>query len=66
MSDTRPQATTAMVGIVLGNYRVIGELSSGGMGTVFRAQHELLGRAAAVKVLDFDLPRRKPTAESSP
>jgi len=44
-----------MVGEVLGNYRVIGELSRGGMGTVYRAQHELLGRSAAVKLLRPEL-----------
>ncbi len=44
-----------MVGEVLGNYRVISELTSGGMGTVYRAQHELLGRSAAVKLLRPEL-----------
>jgi len=55
MSDTRPQATVSMVGQVLGSYRLIGELSSGGMGTIYRAQHELLGRSAAVKLLRAEL-----------
>ena len=55
MSETRPQATASMVGEVLGSYRVISELNTGGMGTVYRAQHELLGRAAAVKVLRAEL-----------
>ena len=55
MSDTRPQTTASMVGMVLGNYRVISELSSGGMGMVFRAEHQLLGRPAAVKVLRPEL-----------
>jgi serine/threonine-protein kinase len=40
-----------MVGMVLGSYRITGELARGGMGTVYRAQHELLGRPAAVKLL---------------
>jgi serine/threonine protein kinase len=44
-----------MVGEVLGNYRVISELTSGGMGTLYRAQHELLGRSAAVKLLRPEL-----------
>jgi len=55
MSETRPQATASMVGEVLGSYRVISELSTGGMGTVYRAQHELLGRSAAVKLLRPEL-----------
>ncbi|HEY3806798.1 MAG TPA: serine/threonine-protein kinase [Kofleriaceae bacterium] len=41
----------SLVGEVLGSYRITEELSSGGVGTVYRAHHELLGRPAAVKVL---------------
>src|SRR5437764_1089394 len=44
-----------IVGAVLGNYRVTGELSRGGMGSVYRARHELLGRPAAVKLLRPEL-----------
>jgi serine/threonine protein kinase len=45
----------SMAGVVLGNYRLISEISTGGMGTVYRAKHELLGRPAAVKLLRPDL-----------
>jgi serine/threonine-protein kinase len=60
MSESRVTAvpdpgSTTMVGAVLGNYRIISELSSGGMGAVFRAQHEILGRPAAVKLLRPEL-----------
>jgi serine/threonine-protein kinase len=41
--------------MVLGSYRILHELTTGGMGTVFRAEHVLLGRSAAVKLLRRDL-----------
>jgi serine/threonine protein kinase len=57
MSGTRPSAASggSLVGEVLGSYRLIEELSTGGMGTVYRAKHELLGRSAAVKLLRPEL-----------
>ncbi|ACY17590.1 serine/threonine-protein kinase [Haliangium ochraceum] len=36
---------------VVGNYRILRELGRGGMGTVYTAEHKLLGRAAAIKLL---------------
>jgi response regulator RpfG family c-di-GMP phosphodiesterase len=41
----------AVYGLVLGNYRVLDRLGSGGMGIVFKAEHTLLRRIVAVKVL---------------
>jgi eukaryotic-like serine/threonine-protein kinase len=55
MNDTRPHTGPMVLGSVLGSYRILGEISTGGMGTVFRAEHVLLGRAAAVKVLRSEL-----------
>ncbi len=40
-----------MIGTTVGNYRILDLVSAGGMGTVYRAEHALLGRIAAVKVL---------------
>ena len=48
-----------MVGEVLGSYRIVEKLSVGGMGTVYRAEHELLGKPAAVKLLRPHLSRNE-------
>src|SRR3954471_14977979 len=55
MSETGTHAGPTPAGMVLGSYRILHELTSGGMGTVFRAEHVLLGRPAAVKLLRRDL-----------
>jgi serine/threonine protein kinase len=44
----------------LGQYTVLDEVGKGGMGRVFRAEHAMMGREVAVKVL----PREKATPES--
>jgi serine/threonine protein kinase len=44
----------------LGQYTVLDEIGKGGMGQVFRAEHAMMGREVAVKVL----PRAKSTPES--
>src|SRR5262245_32514225 len=38
-------------GLVLGNYRILDRLGAGGMGIVFRGEHQLLRREVALKVL---------------
>ena len=40
-----------MIGEVLGNYRITAEIGAGGMGSVFLAEHVLIGRQAAIKIL---------------
>lgn len=44
----------------LGQYTMLDEIGKGGMGQVFKAEHALMGRVVAVKVL----PRSKATPES--
>jgi response regulator RpfG family c-di-GMP phosphodiesterase/serine/threonine protein kinase len=43
--------TGSSFGLVLGNYRVLERLGSGGMGTVFLAEHIRLRKQVAIKVL---------------
>ncbi len=44
-----------IVGSTLGRYRIVKAIGVGGMGAVYLAEHELLGRKAAIKVLHPDL-----------
>ncbi|HUJ62483.1 MAG TPA: serine/threonine-protein kinase [Kofleriaceae bacterium] len=44
-----------MIGTTVGSYRITRKVSVGGMGTVFKAEHTLIGKAAAVKVLHAEL-----------
>ena len=44
-----------MLGTTVGSYRITGQISVGGMGTVYRAEHTLIGRIAAVKILHPEL-----------
>ncbi|ACY17589.1 serine/threonine-protein kinase [Haliangium ochraceum] len=49
-----------MTNKVIGSYRITQELGAGGMGAVYAAEHTLLGRRAAIKVL---LPQMSREAE---
>jgi putative nucleotidyltransferase with HDIG domain len=54
MTTIAPGASTpraSLVGQVIANHRLITELGSGGMGTVYYAEHVVIGRRAAIKIL---------------
>ncbi|HTJ41764.1 MAG TPA: serine/threonine-protein kinase [Kofleriaceae bacterium] len=48
-----------MIGEVLGNYRVLQKIGEGGMGAVYLAEHQLIGRQAALKVLLREMSHRQ-------
>jgi serine/threonine protein kinase len=40
-----------MQGTIIGQYRIVQQIGAGGMGVVYVAEHVLVGRRAAIKVL---------------
>jgi serine/threonine-protein kinase len=54
VSDGPAPPVDPLIGASFGNYRVVAELGRGGMGAVYVAEHTLIGKKAAIKVL---LPR---------
>src|SRR4051794_11117858 len=46
-----------MVGKALGPYRLVTEIGDGGMGVVYYAEHSVIGRRAAIKILHPEVAR---------
>jgi putative nucleotidyltransferase with HDIG domain len=53
----------SLVGQCLGNYRITGSLGFGAMGHVYRAEHTVMGRKAAIKVLGENLSQNPEVVE---
>jgi serine/threonine-protein kinase len=64
---TKFQAEKLLAGIIdgflLGQYRVLEELGRGGMGRVYKAVHQTMGRFVAIKLLAPDLTRTEKARE---
>jgi hypothetical protein len=52
-----------MIGQTVGSYRIIGVLGRGGIGVVYTAEHNLIGRRAAVKVLNSHYSQDEPMVQ---
>ncbi|MEA2700467.1 MAG: eukaryotic-like serine/threonine-protein kinase [Myxococcales bacterium] len=50
-SAPKPDEVDALIGSKVGNFRLAGRVGAGGMGVVYVAEHDLMGKKAAVKVL---------------
>jgi serine/threonine protein kinase len=59
---TSSTPVNGLPGDVVGNYRLIERLGEGGMGTVFRVEHVVLGRHYALKVLRAQVVEKAATA----
>jgi putative nucleotidyltransferase with HDIG domain len=51
------EESSSLVGMVIGGYRLIAPMRSGGMGTVYYGEHTLIGRRAAIKILHPEVSR---------
>jgi len=59
MADT----TDLMAGMMVGEYRILGPLGAGGMGRVYSAEHPVIAKKAAIKVLHPELSVNKEAVE---
>lgn len=52
---SEPESDSLIGKVLSGRYRILSQLGQGGMGTVYRAQHVMLGRVDAVKIIRPDV-----------
>jgi serine/threonine-protein kinase len=50
-ANTNAAGADPLLGTKVGNYKLVRQLGAGGMGVVYAAEHELMGKKAAVKLL---------------
>ena len=55
--------SSAMIGEAVGNFRITDKIAEGGMGVVYRAEHLLIGKTAAVKLLRGELSQNHDVVE---
>lgn len=59
VNDPEAGSSHSLIGMILDNrYRIISKLGEGGMGSVYAAEHILLKKGVAIKVLRYDLARK--------
>jgi predicted Ser/Thr protein kinase len=59
VGDTSPPSDDPLIGVVLSDrYRILRKIGEGGMGCVYQAEHALIEKKVALKVLFQDLTRR--------
>ena len=46
-----PSHPPSLVGQTIGNYKVVEQIGEGGMGVVYMAEHPVIGRKVAIKLL---------------
>src|SRR5438477_7095923 len=59
VGDTSPPSDDPLIGVVLSErYRILRKIGEGGMGCVYQAEHALIEKRVALKILFQDLTRR--------
>ncbi len=60
LNDPEVGPSQSIIGMILDNrYRIMSKLGEGGMGSVYAAEHILLKKNVAIKVLRYDLARKE-------